>query len=207
MNVVFLGPPGSGKGTHARRVSASKGVPHISTGEMLREHIKQQTPLGKEAKVYMDLGRLVPDELVIDMLKDKLKESQYDNGVILDGFPRTVRQAEELDEITTVDHVINLDISDADIVARMAGRRTCPVCGYTSQLEWLNGDMHCRKCGAIMVQRDDDKEVTVLERLRVYHIQTQPLIDYYTKRGVLRTVNTLGEVDEVAQRVSEALAE
>lgn len=207
MNVVFLGPPGSGKGTHARRVSASKGIPHISTGEMLREHIKQQTPLGKEAKVYMDLGRLVPDELVIDMLKERLADPQYKGGVILDGFPRTERQAEELDQAITVDHVINLDISDADIVERMAGRRVCPVCGYTSHITWMNGDMHCKKCGAIMVQRDDDQEVTVLERLRVYHIQTQPLIDYYTKRGVLRTVNALGEVDEIAQRVSEALAE
>lgn len=206
MNVIFLGPPGSGKGTHAQKISESMGIPRLSTGDMLRENIKAETGLGLEAKAYMDAGKLVPDELVIDMLKERLAKDDCKNGVIFDGFPRTVRQAEELDQITQIDRVVNLDIADQSIVERMAGRRVCPACGFTSHISWMGDTTTCPKCNAIMTQRADDAPETVLERLRVYHEQTKPLIDYYQKRGLLRTVDSDGEVGDVERRVREALA-
>lgn len=206
MNLIFLGPPGSGKGTHAHRVSQALDIPRLSTGDMLRENMKQGTPLGLEAKAFVEAGKLVPDELVIDMLKERLAQPDCENGVIFDGFPRTERQAEALDEITTIDRVLNLDISDAEIVERMAGRRVCPACGYTSHVNWMGEGLTCKRCGAIMEQRADDAPETVLERLRVYHAQTKPLIAYYEKKGLLRTVGSVGDVEEVALRVQEALA-
>lgn len=205
MNIIFLGPPGSGKGTHAQRISEAMGLPRLSTGDMLRENMKMGTPLGQEAKAFVDSGKLVPDELVLDMLKARLSEADCANGVIFDGFPRTERQAEELDTITTIDRVINLDIDDAAIVKRMAGRRTCPACGFTSHTDWMGEGLTCKKCGAVMTLRSDDAPETVLERLRVYHKQTQPLIDYYQRKGLLQTVDSEGDVEAVAGRVREAL--
>lgn len=205
MNIIFLGPPGSGKGTHAQRVSEAMGVPRLSTGDMLREHMRQGTPLGLEAKAFVDGGKLVPDELVIDMLKARLAEPDCANGVIFDGFPRTVRQAEALDTVTTIDRVLNLDIEDAAIVARMAGRRVCPACGFTTHVDWMGGELACKRCGGVLERRADDAPETVLERLRVYHEQTKPLIAYYEKRGLLCTVQSEGDVEDVARRVREAL--
>lgn len=206
MNIIFLGPPGSGKGTHAQRVSVAMGIPRLSTGDMLRENMKQETPLGKEAKAYVDAGRLVPDELVIDMLKERLAQPDCATGVIFDGFPRTLRQAQELEQVTSIDRVVSLEISDAEIVERMAGRRVCPACGFTSHLDWMGDGLKCPKCGAVMQMRADDAPETVLERLRVYHAQTRPLIEYYQQKGLLRTASTVGDVEEVAQRIQEALA-
>lgn len=205
MNIIFLGPPGSGKGTHAQRVSEAMGIPRLSTGDMLRENIKQGTALGAEAKAYMDAGKLVPDTLVIDMLKERLTQPDCANGVIYDGFPRTVPQAEALAQITTIERVLNLDIADAAIVRRMAGRRVCPACGFTSHIDWMGDSLACKKCGTLMEQRADDAPETVLERLRVYHEQTAPLIAYYKQQGLLRTVDSTGDVEDVARNVREAL--
>lgn len=206
MNIVFLGPPGSGKGTHAQKVSVAMGIPRLSTGDMLRENMKAETPLGLEAKGFVESGKLVPDELVIDMLKERLAEPDCANGVIFDGFPRTARQAEALDQITRINRVLNLDIADSEIVTRMAGRRVCPACGFTSHISWMGDTLVCKKCGAVMAMRQDDAPETVLERLRVYHEQTKPLISYYEKRGLLHSVSSVGEVAEVERRVREALA-
>lgn len=205
MNIIFLGPPGSGKGTQAQKVSEAMGIPRLSTGDMLRENMKSGSPLGQEAKAFMEAGKLVPDVLVIDMLGERLAQPDCASGVIFDGFPRTVVQAEALDQIVSIDRVVNLDISDADIVTRMAGRRVCPVCGFTSHVNWLGDGLTCPKCGAVMEMRKDDAPETVLERLRVYHEQTQPLIDYYEKRGLLRTVASTGDVDEIAANIREVL--
>lgn len=206
MNIIFLGPPGSGKGTHAQKISESMGIPRLSTGDMLRENMGKGTPLGLEAKAFVEAGKLVPDQLVIDMLKERMQQPDCANGVIFDGFPRTVRQAEELDGITSIDRVLNLDIADEAIVERMAGRRVCPVCGYTSHTSWLGDSLTCPKCGATMTMRKDDAAETVLERLRVYHEQTKPLIDYYQQRGILKTVNSDGDVADVEKNVREALS-
>lgn len=206
MHIIFLGPPGSGKGTHAQRVSEAMGIPRISTGDMLRENIQQGTALGKDARAFMDAGKLVPDALVIDMLRARLEAPDCAGGVIFDGFPRTVRQAEELDQIAKIDRVLNLEIPDEAIVTRMAGRRVCPACGFTTHVDWMGGELACKQCGGVLEQRADDAPETVLERLRVYHEQTKPLIAYYEKQGLLRTVQSEGDVEDVARRVREALA-
>lgn len=207
MNIVFLGPPGSGKGTHAQKISEAMGIPRLSTGDMLRENMKQETPLGLEAKAFVESGKLVPDELVIDMLKERLRQPDCAKGVIFDGFPRTERQAEELDGITKIDRVVNLEIADAAIVERMAGRRVCPACGYTSHVSWMDTELDpCRNCGGTMELRQDDAPETVRERLRVYHEQTKPLIAYYQEKGLLRSVDSDGDVRDVENRVREALA-
>lgn len=205
MNIIFLGPPGSGKGTHAQRISEALGIPRLSTGDMLRENVKLDTPLGQEAKAYMDAGKLVPDQLILDMIQERLKEADTASGVIFDGFPRTEFQAEALGKIVSIDRVINLDIDDAAIVKRMAGRRACPACGFTSHTSWMGDGLTCKQCGAVMEMRADDAPETVLERLRVYHAQTQPLIDYYTKLNLLHTVDSDGDVEQVAARVREAV--
>lgn len=205
MNIIFLGPPGSGKGTQAQRVGEAMGIPRLSTGDMLREGIKAGTALGLEAKAYMDAGKLVPDVLVIDMLKERLAQPDCASGVIFDGFPRTVVQAEALEQVAAIDRVLNLDVPDAAIVERMAGRRVCPACGYTSHVSWMGDSLACKRCGALMEQRQDDAPETVLERLRVYHEQTKPLIAFYEKRGLLKTIQSVGDVDEIAGRIQEAL--
>lgn len=206
MNIVFLGPPGSGKGTQAQRLSAEMDIPRLSTGDMLREHMKQETPLGMEAKAYVEAGKLVADQVVIDMIKERIAEPDCAKGVIFDGFPRTIRQAQALDAIIHIDRVVSLDIADEAIVERMAGRRVCPACGYTSHINWMGDSLACPKCGAVMELRKDDAPETVLGRLRVYHEQTRPLIDYYAGKGLLKTVPSIGDVELIAQNVREALA-
>lgn len=205
MYIIFLGPPGSGKGTHAQRVCDAMGIPRLSTGDMLREQIKQATPLGLEAKADIDAGRLVPDSLVIRMLRERLAQPDCANGCIFDGFPRTEAQAEELDTIVGIDVVVNLDISDEAIAERMKGRRVCPACNASYHTERLGDKTDCAACGTELILRKDDAPETVLARLAVYHAQTQPLIAYYTKKGLLRSVSTDGEVEAVAARVREAL--
>ena len=187
-NIVFLGPPGAGKGTQAVRVSAALGIPQISTGDILRRAIKEQTKTGLEAKAFIDAGHLVPDEVVIAIVAERLAQPDCQKGFILDGFPRTVPQAEALAGITTLDAVVNIDLPDAELVARLSGRRVCLACGGTYHVSTLPG-MTCTVCQADLIQRDDDKPETVQNRLRVYHAQTAPLIGFYEERGLLRTVN------------------
>lgn len=189
MNIIFLGPPGAGKGTQAQKICATLDIPQISTGDILRRAMKEGTETGKKAKSFIDAGQLVPDEVIIDIVKERLAMADCQNGYILDGFPRTVPQAEALDTFATIDTVIELDVADQVLVDRLSGRRVCLKCGATYHLSMLNGKTTCDVCGEELVQRNDDKAETVLNRLRVYHDQTAPLIGYYTEKGLLKKID------------------
>ena len=204
MKIIFLGAPGSGKGTHATRVKTELGVPHISTGDIFRENIKGGTPLGVLAKSYIDKGALVPDDVVISIVEDRLAREDCKNGFILDGFPRTIYQAEALKKIADIDVVINLVVDDEAIVKRVAGRRICR-CGETYNVAFLNGKTTCAKCGGELYQREDDKEETVKSRLEVYHKETAPLIDYYRKEGLLKDVDGSQGIDAVYADIMKVL--
>lgn len=205
MRMIFLGPPGAGKGTHAARVMQLYGIPQISTGDMLRQAIRAQTPLGLEAKRYIDAGELVPDEVVIGMVRERLAQQDCQLGYILDGFPRTVAQAEALAVFAPIDLVLNIDVLDEQIIRRLSGRRVCPGCNGTFHLATLADAHTCPTCSAQLVQRKDDEPATVLNRLRVYREQTQPLIDYYRARGLLKTVSGEGSIEESFDNVRRAL--
>lgn len=207
MNVVFLGPPGAGKGTQAVRVCERLGIPQISTGDILRKAIREQTETGLKAKSYIDQGLLVPDEVVIDIVRERLAMPDCQNGYILDGFPRTVPQAQALAGFARIDAVIDIEVSDEQLVARLSGRRVCPACGATFHVSGLGGRTDCDKCGAGLVQRDDDKAETVLNRLNVYHAQTAPLIDYYGSQGLLKTVDGSQPLDDCFAAILRALGE
>ena len=204
MKIIFLGAPGSGKGTHATRVKTELGVPHISTGDIFRENIKGGTPLGVLAKSYIDKGALVPDDVVIKIVEDRLSREDCKNGFILDGFPRTIYQAEALKKIADIDVVINLVVDDEAIVKRVAGRRMCR-CGETYNVAFLNGATTCANCGAELYQREDDKEETVKSRLEVYHKETAPLIDYYRKEGLLKDVDGSQGIEAVYNDIMKVL--
>ena len=204
MKIIFLGAPGSGKGTHATRVKTELGVPHISTGDIFRENIKGGTPLGVLAKSYIDKGALVPDDVVIKIVEDRLSREDCKKGFILDGFPRTIYQAEALKKIADIDVVINLVVDDEAIVKRVAGRRMCR-CGETYNVAFLNGATTCAKCGAELYQREDDKEETVKSRLEVYHKETAPLIDYYRKEGLLKDVDGSQGIEAVYNDIMKVL--
>ena len=200
MKIIMLGAPGAGKGTQAKMIAEKYGIPHVSTGDIFRANIKNGTELGMEAKKYMDQGQLVPDELTVKILLDRVAQADCANGYVLDGFPRTIPQAEVLDKALTelnyaIDFAINVDVADENIVKRMSGRRACLACGATYHIEHIPPKQEgvCDKCGQPLVLRDDDKPETVLNRLKVYHDQTQPLIDFYTEKGVLKSVD--GTVD------------
>jgi adenylate kinase len=200
MTIIMLGAPGAGKGTQAKMIADKYQVPHISTGDIFRANIKNGTELGKAAKQYMDQGLLVPDELTVQLLLDRVANADCANGYVLDGFPRTIPQAEVLDKALTelgdkIDYAINVDVPDENIVKRMSGRRACLACGATYHIEHIppKAEGICDKCGQELVLRDDDKPETVMKRLNVYHEQTQPLIDFYTAKGILKTVD--GTVD------------
>ncbi len=205
MNVIFLGPPGAGKGTQAQIVCAKLGIPQISTGDMLRAAIAQKTETGLKAKGYMDAGQLVPDAVVIAIVKDRLGDADCRKGYVLDGFPRTVEQAGALAGIAKIDVVVNIAVEDEALVKRLSSRWVCPVCGAPYRAETLNGQTMCTADGATLIQRDDDKPETVLNRLGVYHRQTAPLIDFYEKEGLLRTVDGSAGMENVTQAILSTL--
>ena len=214
MKIIMLGAPGAGKGTQAKKIAAKYGIPHISTGDIFRANIKGGTELGMKAKSYMDQGQLVPDDVTIGMLLDRIAEADCENGYVLDGFPRTIPQAESLTEALDklgqkMDFAIDVDVPDENIVNRMSGRRACLKCGATYHIVYAapKTENVCDTCGETLVLRDDDKPETVSKRLKVYHEQTQPLIDYYTKQGVLKTVDGTCALDEVFKAIVEILGE
>lgn len=208
MNIIFLGPPGAGKGTQAQIVCQRLGIPQVSTGDMLRAAIAAGTEMGLKAKAYMDQGQLVPDEVVIGIVRDRLAKEDCRKGYILDGFPRTVEQARALGTFAKIDVAINLDVPDDVLVKRLSGRRVCPLCGAPYHVDRLNGETVCKADGTPLIQRDDDKAETVLNRLAVYHQKTAPLIDYYRDEGLLKNIGgglSLEEISEEIFRTLEAI--
>ena len=212
MKIIMLGAPGAGKGTQAKKIAAKYGIPHMSTGDIFRANIKNGTELGKKAKTYMDQGLLVPDELVVDLVVDRVNQDDCTNGYVLDGFPRTIPQAEALTEALEkmgqkVDFAIDVNVPDENIVKRMGGRRACVTCGATYHMVYAPTKKEgiCDTCGGELILRDDDKPETVQKRLNVYHDQTQPLIDYYTSQGILRTVDGTVDIDDVFRAITEFL--
>lgn len=208
MKIVMLGAPGAGKGTQAKRLASKYGIPHISTGDIFRANIKNGTELGKKAKVYMDQGLLVPDELVVDLVIDRFKEPDCEKGYVLDGFPRTIPQAKALDEALAknndaLEYAIDVDVPDESIIRRMSGRRACIGCGATYHVVTIPPKKEgiCDNCGAELVLREDDKPETVEKRLKVYHDQTQPLIDYYQGKGILRSVDGTRDMDVIFDEI------
>ncbi len=206
MNVVMMGPPGSGKGTMSERVAVRCGMAHISTGDMLREQIKKGTELGNLAKGYIDKGALVPDDVIIGMVKARMEEDDAKKGVLLDGFPRTLAQAKELDAIVTIDKCINLEVGVDVIIERVECRRVCNVCGAVHSTKTCSGNT-CEKCDGQLVQRPDDTEATVRERFRVYEEQTAPLIGYYREKGIVESVDGTLPIEEEAGIICKLLGE
>ena len=207
MNVIFLGPPGAGKGTQAVRVCERLGIPQISTGDILRRAMKEGTPTGLAAKSYVVKGLLVPDEVVIAIVRERLAMEDCRKGYILDGFPRTVPQAEALAQFAQIDAVIDIEVSDEKLTERLSGRRVCLNCGGTYHVSTLGGKTTCAKCGNELIQRNDDKAETVLSRLSVYHAQTAPLIDYYAQLGLLRTIDGAQPMEACFEAILSALGE
>lgn len=212
MKIIMLGAPGAGKGTQAARMAEKYHIPHISTGDIFRANIRDNTELGQKAKSYMDKGLLVPDELTCDLVMDRISQDDCRDGFILDGFPRTIPQAEALTKAleakgTAMDSAVDVEVPDENIINRMGGRRFCPVCGATYHVVALPPKKEgiCDNDGAALVIRDDDKPETVKKRLDVYHEQTQPLIDYYQKAGILKTVDGTKSADEVFEAIVKAL--
>ena len=212
MNIVFLGPPGAGKGTQAKRITEKYGIPQISTGDMFREHLSKGTELGKKAKEYMEKGQLVPDEIVLSMVEERLKQADCERGFILDGFPRTVAQAEALDEMLAkwgkkIDYAIAIEVPDEVLVERLTGRRTCKKCGMMYHIKFKppKEENKCDVCGGELYQRPDDNEETVRNRLKVYYESTAPLIEYYEKKGVLHRIDGQGSIEEIFERIVKVL--
>lgn len=213
MKIIMLGAPGAGKGTQAKMIAEKYGIPHVSTGDIFRANIKNGTQLGMEAKQYMDQGLLVPDELTVKILLDRVANEDCKNGYVLDGFPRTIPQAEVLDKALAelgdkIDYAINVDVPDENIVKRMGGRRACLSCGATYHIEHVPPKTEgiCDSCGQELVLRDDDKPETVQNRLNVYHEQTQPLIEFYSAKDVLKTVDGTMDMKDVFEAIVTILA-
>lgn len=212
MKIIMLGAPGAGKGTQAKMIAEKYQIPHISTGDIFRANIKNGTELGMEAKKYMDQGQLVPDELTVKILLDRVAAQDCQNGYVLDGFPRTIPQAQVLEEALTkigesIDYAIDVDVPDENIVKRMSGRRACLSCGGTYHLEFIPPKKEgiCDTCGQELVLREDDKPETVLNRLTVYHNQTQPLIDFYANKNILKTVDGTVDLRDVFEAIVKIL--
>ena len=212
MKIIMLGAPGAGKGTQAKRIAQRYGIPHVSTGDIFRANIKNGTELGMKAKAYMDAGNLVPDEITIGMLLDRIHEADCEKGYVLDGFPRTIPQAESLtaalkERGEKMDYAIDVDVPDENIIKRMSGRRACLACGATYHIAYNPPKKEgvCDQCGEPLVLRKDDKPETVKNRLEVYHQQTQPLIDYYKKEGILAQVDGTQNMDQVFEDIVKIL--
>ena len=208
MKIILLGAPGAGKGTQAERICEHYNIPQISTGNIIREAMKNGTPAGKKAQEFVNSGALVPDEVVIEMVDDRLKQEDCKNGYILDGFPRTVPQAEALEQMgVQIDKVLDIEVADEVIMGRMTGRRVCSKCGATYHTEFnpSKDGKTCDKCGVELTIRKDDEPETVKARLHIYHEQTEPLKDYYQKKGNLVMVEGVGAVDEITKHIMEAL--
>ncbi len=205
MNLVLLGAPGAGKGTQAVRISEKYNIPHISTGDIFRKNIKEGTPIGKVAKSYIDKGELVPDEVVLKIVEERLKEGDCKDGFLLDGFPRTIVQADGLAEVTRLSAVINLDIDKNVLMRRLTGRRVCSKCGESYHVDVIKDSKSCSKCDGELIIRADDNEETVMSRLAEYEKKTKPLVEYYEKKGLLINIPAEGSIDEVFARISEAL--
>jgi len=214
MNIILIGPPGAGKGTQAKRMIVRLGVPQISTGDMFRAAVKEGTPMGLKAKEYMDKGGLVPDEVVIGVVGERLKKDDCVKGYVLDGFPRTLEQARALDELleksgSKLDHVVVIDVPDDFLVSRLTGRLTCrdSACGNMHHMVTYKPKVEgkCDKCGGELYIRDDDKEATIRQRLTNYHNQTSPLIEYYTKKGIVRKVDGTGSMEDVEKAIAAAI--
>ena len=214
MKIIMLGAPGAGKGTQAKMIAEKYGIAHVSTGDIFRMNIKEGTALGKEAKTYMDQGLLVPDELTVRILLDRVAREDCANGYVLDGFPRTIPQAQVLDQALAemddaIDYAINVDVPDENIIGRMTGRRACVTCGATYHIVHIPPKQEgiCDACGKELVLRDDDREETVSKRLSVYHEQTQPLLDFYTAQGILRTIDGTEKMQDVFTNIVTILGE
>lgn len=212
MKIIMLGAPGAGKGTQAKKIAEKYQIPHVSTGDIFRSNIKEGTQLGRKAKEYMDQGALVPDELTIGMLMDRIQKEDCKDGYVLDGFPRTIPQAESLQKAITemgqqIDFAIDVDVPDENIINRMSGRRACISCGATYHIVYNPSKIPgvCDVCGSELVLRDDDKPETVKKRLAVYHDQTRPLIDYYKEAGVLVNVDGTQELNKVFSDITDIL--
>lgn len=212
MRIIMLGAPGAGKGTQAKKIATKYRIPHISTGDIFRENIKNDTELGLKARVYMDQGLLVPDELVLELIMDRFKAADCKEGYVLDGFPRTIPQAKALDAALEknndrVEYAIDVDVADEVIIKRMAGRRACLNCGRTYHIESLKPKVEgsCDFCDTRLVLRDDDKPETVKKRLEVYHEQTQPLLDYYRDKSILHRVDGTGGIDNIYKEIIHVL--
>ena len=212
MKIIMLGAPGAGKGTQAKMLADRYGIPHISTGDIFRANIKNNTPLGQKAKAYMDAGQLVPDELVVDLVIDRIKNADCMKGFIVDGFPRTIPQAEALtnalnNQNEKIDYAIEVAVPDDNIINRMGGRRACVGCGATYHVEFNPPKVEgiCDKCGAKLILRDDDKPETVKERLQVYHAQTQPLIDFYAAKGAHVAIDGTQDIMKVFEDICKVL--
>jgi adenylate kinase len=212
MRLVILGAPGAGKGTQAAKLSDKLQVPHVSTGDIFRNNIKNGTPLGKLAKEYINKGALVPDEVTIDIVKDRLQQADCQKGFILVGFPRTIAQAENLDRVladfgTKLDYVVDIFVEDEVIIKRLSGRRVCPECNMTYHVDFSEQAKKgvCANCGARLIQREDDREETVISRLKTYHTQTEPLISYYKKKDILLTVTGQEQIADTTAEVEKAL--
>jgi adenylate kinase len=213
MRAILLGPPGCGKGTQAKILIDTYGIPQIATGDILREALKKGTPLGKQAQSYMDKGQLVPDDLVIQIIEERLKQDDCAGGFILDGFPRTIAQAEALDKTLTamgltLEHVFNIEVGDDELIKRLTGRRICKACGASYHIIFnpSREEGRCDTCGGELYQRDDDKEETIRNRLQVYQEQTAPLISFYREKKILSSIDGVGSIEQITARLKEAVS-